>query len=119
MNQDWTRIVRAAIPRCAEPFSAPDVCRAANLEPQVHRCPVADVLTRLALQGELDAIPTKAGKRPRYAYKRTAAFQGGAPIDFEAQREAAAFLQSLGLAWASARLEADRRAKEARNAAAE
>jgi hypothetical protein len=67
---------------------------------------VGDVLTRLADQGELLAVPTKPGKRPRYAYKKTEYFAGGEPIDLEAQRQAAELLQGLAVVWGNRRNEA-------------
>jgi len=101
----WMPLVRAAIPRCAEPFTAIDVCRALGCDPYESntRQAVFDVLDRLAGRGELDKHTTKRGEaRSKSTFSRTATFRAE-EFDLDAQSQAAQFLRGLSIEWGNQR----------------
>lgn len=101
----WLALVRAAIPRCAEPFSAYDVVRAMGIDPGRDgvRFSVFDVLFKLAENRELVKSTRKRGeKRTVSVFTRTAAFRAE-EFNFEAQRQASDFLQGLAVQWGNQR----------------
>lgn len=102
----WMPRVRAAIPKCLEPFSANDVARAIGVDPNAGgaRWGVFNALCTLADNHELDKRTVKRGaKRTRCIFTRTVTFRAE-EFNPETQRLAGEFLQGLVLAWGSVRV---------------
>lgn len=99
----WMPRVRAAIQRCAEPFTTYDVCRVLGADQDSSaRYAVFDALCRLAEGRELEKSVVQRGARRSASFKRTLHFRE-LECDLAAQRTAAAFLQGLAVHWGNER----------------